>query len=176
MPHPADFDLQAFAGLLRTDKMIADAEVMLGPDTAITAVITPHGFRTGAVLRHRVMRLAGNAGPGVQVVVMGKIPRNPDGSLDATEVLSRIGEAYRFEPPTTATEVAIVEVVGKVLHGVAISMTDSIGELGGDSLTTIEIVTLIAERFGIEIPAHQAFGAASIRQLAAMVEAETHDG
>jgi acyl carrier protein len=177
MPEPDDIDPAAFTELLRADKMIADAEVMLGPDTAITAVISPQGLRPSAVLRHRVMRLAGGAGGRVQVLTIGRIPRRPDGALDAGEVLARIGEVYRFEPPVTDDEVALAAIVGEVLPGVPISMTDSVGALGGDSVSTLELMTLIAERFGVEIPAQQVFAADSLRELTAIVQAsKTHDG
>lgn len=170
-------DQKAFAGLLRSDNMIDDAEIMLGPGAAVTAVITPQGFRTGPVLRDRVLRLAGEAADQVQVLVVGEIPRGPDGSLDADAVLASLGNAYRFEPPVTSVEVVMAELVGRILPGVRVSMTDTVAGLGGDSISTIELAALIAGRFGVEIPAQQVFAAGSLRELAAAAEAGTsHDG
>lgn len=176
MTDPGDIDQEALAGLLRSDKMIGDAEIMLGPGAAVTAVITPQGFRTGPVLRDRVLRLAGEAADRIQVLVVGEIPRGSDGSLDADAVLARLGNAYRFEPPATSSEAVLAELVGRILPGVRVSMTDTVAGLGGDSISTIELAVLIAERFGVEVPAQQVFGAASLRELAAVAEAGTsHD-
>lgn len=92
-------------------------------------------------------------------------------------MLARLGNAYRFEPPATSGEAALVELVGRILPGVRASMTDTVAGLDGDSISTIELAALMAERFGIEVHAQQVFAAGSLRELAAMAEAGTsHDG
>jgi acyl carrier protein len=170
--NPAEAELAALAHRLREDKAIKDAEIMPGPGEAITAVIVQQGVRPGPVLRHRAMKLAGSAAEQVQVLLMPAIPRLADGSLDHGEVLARIDDAYRFEAPATDDERSLAELVSRVLPGQRISMTDAVGDLGGDSIATFELAALISERFGIEVSAYQLFMANSIRDIAALVGAE----
>lgn len=170
--NPAEAELVTLAHRLREDKAIKDAEIMPGPGGAITAVIVQQGVRPGPVLRHRAMKLAGSAAERVQVLLMHAIPRLADGSLDQGEVLARIDDAFRFEAPATDDERSLAELVSRVLPGQRISMTDALGDLGGDSIATFELAVLISEHFGIEVSPYQLFMANSIRDIAALVGAE----
>lgn len=177
MTEPGAVDPRHLRDLLRDDPLISDAEVVSGPPPlAATAVIAPQGFQPGHVLRDRVMALAGPAGQRIQVVLVLAVPRTGDGGLDPAEVRAateRPGTCYRYEPPATETERALVALVGEVLTDVqTVSVTDSLTALGGDSLTAVELILQIRERFGVDTDPQQVFDAESLRELAAVLAAD----
>lgn len=173
MSATAGIEPQELADRLRADSMISDAEVMLGPEPErMTALIVSKGFRFGAELRGRAMHLLGEPGGRLQVAILLKIPRCPDGSLDKEQVAAIIRRPrvlFRFEPPGTENEKNLVELLRTLLPIQLISMSDSLGDLGADSITIIELSAIIAERFGKEIPPLEMFHMGSIRELAVQV-------
>jgi acyl carrier protein len=168
-----DVTFQHLAELLREDVMVRDAGVMIDSESGlISAFIVPRGLRTGPELRQRAMRIAGDTAGRLQVVLVPGIPRKPDGSLD--EVRGRVaiqtsGAVHRYELPVTGIERSVVSLVGEVFPGRQVSVTDSVAGLGGDSLSTLQLTSLIEERLGVYIPPQDAFGAESLRELAAAV-------
>jgi acyl carrier protein len=169
--HLSDFDAGRLAGLLRENSTVHDAAVMVDPGSGlISAFIVPQGIRPAAELRQRAMRIVGDVADRIQIVILHSIPRGQDGRLDeqrAMAAMQRSGAVHRYEPAATDMERAVVELVNEVLPGRQVSVTDSIGALGGDSLATLELTGLIRERLGIDIPAHDVFSGESLRDLAA---------
>jgi acyl carrier protein len=162
------------AEFLREDGMIRDAEVMIDSESGlISAFIVPHGLRSAPELRQRAMRIAGDAAGRLQIVLVQDIPRTPDGSLDEAQgrmAMQRSGTVHRYEPAATEIERSVVALVEEVLPRRQVSVTDSFAGLGGDSLSTLQLTALIEERLGVYIPPQDAFGAESLRDLAAAVD------
>lgn len=161
---------------LRGDRLINDVEVLPGPDpSVITVLVVPQGYRPGHVLRERVMRLVPEVGDRIQVALVRAIPRDPDGRLrraEAVELTERPGVLHRYEAPASAPERALVDLVGEVLPGVQVSITDGFAALGGDSLATMELTALIHERLGIDVDPQLVFAAESLRELASALTTE----
>lgn len=173
MPSAAGIEPQELVGRLRADPLISDAEVMPGPEPErMTALIVGKGFRPALELRGRAMRLSSELGGRLQVAILPKIPRRPDGSLDkeqAFAIIRRPQILLRFEPPDSENEKELVELILTLLPVRQVSMSDSLGLLGADSVTIIELADLIADRFGVEISPIEMFRADSIRDLASLV-------
>lgn len=160
--------------LLRDHPMINDAEVMDGPDPAeFTVLVVPQGFQPGPAVRELVMRLAGSAGERARVALTPAIPRDGAGRLDiaqATVVASQPDLVLRFVPASTEAERSVADLVREVLTDVrVVSMTDSLTSLGCDSVSAVEIVVRIRERFGQDLDPHTVFGTGSLRELAALL-------
>jgi acyl carrier protein len=174
--------LQEFARLVRSDRLVSDADVLSGPEPCtITVLVVPRGYRPGPVLRQRIMKLAGDAahadgtvGPGgrMQVALVPNVPRDKRGLLDQSKaivMIRRPGALYLFEPPATETERSLAALVREVLPGVQVSMTDGLTPLGGDSLTAVELLGLIHERLGVELDPQLLYSAETIRDLATVI-------
>lgn len=178
MSNSAELDAQSLVRLLRADHMVHDAEIMINPNSGvISALIVPQGFRPASELRQRAMLHAGAVPGRLQLVLLDAIPRRPDGSLDesaAAAAMKRSGTVHKYEAAATGMEKSILDIVAVVLPGRDISITDSISALGGDSLATIEITTLISERLGIDIPAQDVYRADSFRDLSTALCALQH--
>jgi acyl carrier protein len=161
--------------LVQADRTVADAGAMTGPGPGeITVFVVPQGYRTGPVIRQRVLDLAGGHDPArpVQVAVVRQVPRDPGGGVDretAGALIGRPGVLYPFEPPRDGTERTLVDLVRQVLPDVAISMTDALAPLGGDSLTAVELLALIQESFGVELDPQSLYAAETLRELAVCI-------
>jgi acyl carrier protein len=173
MSSESGIEPQDLADRLRGDPLISDVEVMSGPEQGrVTAFIVGKGFRPGPELREKAMSLAGELSGRLQVAILPKIPRRPDGSLDkeqAVIIIRRPRMLLRFEPPATDSEREVVELLSTLLPVKNISMSDYLGNLGADSITIIELASLIADEFGIEISPLDMFRLQSIRELVALV-------
>jgi acyl carrier protein len=171
----ADFDPRLLAESLREDSMFHDADVLVDSQSGIiSALVVPQGFRPAPQLRQRAMRLAGDVADRIELLLLHDIPRGPDGSADP-ERARAAGVVCRYEPAATDIEQSVIDLVVEVLPGRQVSITDSIIELGGDSLVTLELATLIGERLGVDIAARDVFGAESLRHLAATLSGHLAD-
>lgn len=175
MGDTADVDPLRLAESLRDDGLIHDAEVMIGPGPeTVIAFVVPQGFQPGYTLRERVMGRAGAAGRHIQLMLLWEIPRGETGLFDHDAALAaarRLGFIYRFEPPAGEIEQTLVDLVQEVLPDRQISMTDSFVALGGDSLTTVELVMRLRECFDVDVDPQRIFDAESLRDLAGLLPA-----
>jgi acyl carrier protein len=164
---------ERLAEQLREKAIVNDAAVLTGPQPAdITAFVVRQGYRPGPVLRDLVMRLANHDRPGLQVAIVRQIPRHTDGSVDRAAALAALADTalvLRYEPPATDIEQCLAGLVSQVLPEARVSMTDDLVGLGGDSLTAVELVELIAEQWEVEISAQDLFAAESIRDMANVI-------
>jgi acyl carrier protein len=143
----------------------------------VALLVVPQGRHLGPELRHRVLQLTGDVAAPVQVVPLPAIPRSADGAVDRGKVIDfmrRPGTVLRYEPPGNDTERALVDLVLTLLPDARVSITDTLGALGGDSVVTVELAALVSERFGVEIEAHALFTAGSLHELASLID--TADG
>lgn len=170
MQNPSGLEARQLAALLREDDMIRDADVMIDAGSGlVSAFIVPQGLRLAPEIRQRAMRIARDKARSFQIVLVHVIPRMPDGALDEDQgrkAIQRSGAVHRYEPAATEMERSVTALVGEVLPGRQVSITDSLGALGGDSLSTLELTTLIRERLGIDVLPQDVFGAESLRDLA----------
>lgn len=72
--------------------------------------------------------------------------------------------------PTTITERRLVEIVAPLLGLAQIGIDDNFFLLGGHSLLGTQVITRIAEAFGVNLLLHSLFEAPTIRQLASEIE------
>ena len=164
---------QALARQLREKSIIRDAAVLDGPGPGGTTVmVVRQGYRPGPVFRDLVMRVAGARADTIVVAIVPQIPRDAGGALDEPAAREIVGERaliLRYEPPASDVERCLAGLVRQVLPRSAVSMTDDLVSLGGDSLVAVELVELIGERWRIEISASDLFAAESIRDMAAVI-------
>lgn len=181
MSQSARLDPDRLTELLRGDPMVHDAAVLAGAgQPRATAVIVPQGYQPGVAVRERVLELAGLAGGqpdgrGLEVMLVPAVPRDAVGQLDAAAVLDALAQpdtlVYRFEPPDTTIQRRLLELAGEVLPGLQISVTDSLPGLGADSIVVMALAGRIGEEFDLDVDPQDVFGAASLRELAVLLEA-----
>ena len=108
------------------------------------------------------------------IVTVDDMPLTPNGKLDEV-ALAALGPASPTESgglePDTATESALTEVLAEILHVSQIDPTADFLELGLDSIVALSVVQA-ARRRGIALRARLILECASVRELAAAIDAE----
>ncbi len=181
MNPPGGPDLDTAAALLRADPAVHDAVLLRDNGVGVLAVVVPQGYQLGGQLREKVLDLVGwpddpaTAGVPCQVLVVAAIPRDPEGRADTVAVFEALHEpdAYllRFETSRSPSERRLLELAVEVMPGVRVSMTDSLPQMGADSVAVMALVGRIHEEFGLDVDPQDAFEAQSLRDLAAMLDA-----
>jgi amino acid adenylation domain-containing protein len=113
------------------------------------------------------------------IVLVPSFPRTTNGKVDyhalpAPQADHAAGERT-ITPPRTPLETQLVDIFIRVLGVPAISVDDSIFELGGDSLSIFRITTQ-ATQAGIPVTAKQLFQSKSVSAVAAEIEKLKGDG
>ena len=139
---------------------VAEALVVNG-----TVVVVPVGFLTGPEVRE-ILRaeLPAEATPTAYAVV-ARIPRGPDGSPDP----AALPPPYRFEPPADETEQRLADACCRILNVTEVGVLDDFIEVGGDSLTAVDLVNEVHAGFGVELSLEDVFEQGTIRALADLV-------
>jgi acyl carrier protein len=110
---------------------------------------------------------------------LSEFPTTPNGKLDVYALpppgTRRADTCQRFVFATTPIEKALVSIWGEVLGTQCLGIYDSFLEMGGDSLTAIELALRIQDAFGVEVPLHQFFTAPTVAKMAAILEAARAD-
>ena len=109
------------------------------------------------------------------IVVLGELPRTPNGKIDRKalpapdQTLAQAGPARTSVPPSTPAEVLLAGIWAEVLEISEVSVTDSIFDLGADSLLIFRIAAR-AQREGLPVNATLIFQRRTIAGICAAVE------
>ena len=119
-------------------------------------------------------RLADHMVPAA-VVFMDEFPLNDNGKVDRHKlpVLSddELLHRHAFEPPSPGTERELADLWASVLEAGDVGALDGFFELGGHSLLAAELMIRIRNRFGVDILLREFFEHATVRALAALIDA-----
>jgi hypothetical protein len=109
------------------------------------------------------------------IVSISAIPRTATGKVDRAALESRDISPERprqGQPPVTPTELwfcdAWLQLTGSRPGDVDVNLFD----IGGHSLLVARLVARVPGRFGIEMPLRTVFEYATVRQLAAWIDAQ----
>ncbi|MGH9350050.1 MAG: non-ribosomal peptide synthetase [Vicinamibacterales bacterium] len=110
-----------------------------------------------------------------EFVMVEDVPRTATGKIDRTALAGlRKGAVTQAPlagvPARTATEATVAAVWTEVLGLAEIGREDDFFDIGGHSLSGIQIVARLQDAFGLEIPLHVLFDNSSIGALAAEVD------
>jgi acyl carrier protein len=113
------------------------------------------------------------------IVLVPSFPRTTNGKVDyralpAPQADQAAGQRA-ITPPRTPLEAQLLDIFRRVLGVAAISVDDSIFELGGDSLSIFRITTQ-ANQAGIPLTAKQLFQSRSVSAAAAEIEKQKQAG
>jgi amino acid adenylation domain-containing protein/non-ribosomal peptide synthase protein (TIGR01720 family) len=108
------------------------------------------------------------------VAIVGELPLTPNGKVDRRSLEQRAlevvgAEERTFEPPRSPLERGLAGIWAELLRVESVGRNDNFFDLGGDSLTAIQMVARAA-RAGIELSLRQLFRHQTVAELAADVE------
>ena len=111
--------------------------------------------------------------PGV-FVRLDALPVTPNGKLDRASLpapdATNMMQDGAIVAPGTPTEERLAEIVTSLLGLEQVSIDDNFFMLGGHSLLGTQVITRVAETFGVDLSLHMLFKAPTVRLLAAEVE------
>jgi acyl carrier protein len=104
-------------------------------------------------------------------VVLERLPLSPNGKLDRRALPApQVALARRYEAPEGATEIMLAEIWQRLLRVSQIGRRDNFFELGGHSLHGVRVISKVAEKYGVELPAVALFRYPTLEALARYVE------
>ena len=110
------------------------------------------------------------------LVELDEFPRLPNGKVDQKALPLSPPKTDTSEklhaPPATETEKILTATWEKVLKRGPVSIDDNYFDVGGDSIRSIRIISLAAQR-GLTLKPHHIFTHQTIRELAAVLDRET---
>ncbi|MFN6567974.1 non-ribosomal peptide synthase/polyketide synthase [Dendronalium sp. ChiSLP03b] len=102
------------------------------------------------------------------------LPITPNGKVDRKALpvpdADNTGLAVSFVPPRTLVEKVLANIWANALHLKQVGVLDNFFDLGGHSLTTIQVMSQINETFQIKLPLRHLFTAPTIAELAQTIE------
>ncbi|MFC0006878.1 amino acid adenylation domain-containing protein, partial [Micromonospora siamensis] len=110
--------------------------------------------------------------PGL-VLLRDDLPLTPSGKLDrrALETANLATDAVAvFVAPRTPVERAVAAIWAEVLEAPRIGIEDNFFALGGDSIRTIRIASMIRDVLGVDLPLRRLFDLPTVSALAAEIE------
>ena len=137
-------------------------------------VAAPGASPVEADLRRRLAaRLPEHMVP-ARILTLAELPRTPNGKLDRRALPApgdeRPGGEGELVPPSTPVEAEIALIWSEVLGVGRIGAADQFFELGGNSLSAVQMMLRVQDRFGVSLPLCTAFQCATVASLADAVE------
>ncbi|CAM3332753.1 amino acid adenylation domain-containing protein [Tsukamurella hominis] len=170
------------AALAACPGVVAAAVVVQGDGAARRLVGYVTGTASEADVRaHAARRLPAHMVP-ARVLVLGALPLTANGKVDRAALpVPDAGDDAPYRAPGTSAEETLAGVVAEVLGRDRVGVDDSFFELGGDSITAIQLVGR-ARAAGLTVTAHDVFahrtvaGLAAVARTADPAEAAPDDG
>jgi aspartate racemase len=108
------------------------------------------------------------------IILLNRLPLTIEGKVDVRKLPPTIAPAAaRQVPPRTESERALLEIWSEVLNVPPPGIHDNFFEIGGDSLTAMQVVSRVWARFKIEFPLSSFFRAPTVAQLALAITEAT---
>ena len=108
-------------------------------------------------------------------VVLEALPLTPNGKLDRRALPAPEGGllGQGDEPdgaPMTPTEDAVAAIWGRILQAGPVRRVHDFFDLGGHSLTALQVVSQVRDAFGVELPLKTIFDAPTLGELAGRID------
>jgi acyl carrier protein len=106
-------------------------------------------------------------------VVLAALPLNPTGKVDRKALPAptrRDTVADGYLAPRTPTEEALARIWAEVLDTERIGAEDNFFDLGGDSITSLRLMSRMAGTFGVELSPADFFDRPTVAALAEVLE------
>jgi acyl carrier protein len=104
------------------------------------------------------------------IIVIERVPLTVQGKIDKAKLPSPVTQSSEFESPSSQTEIAICNIWQTTLTKSNISVADNFFSIGGHSLLAMRIISLLRDRFQVELKVSDFFVYPTIKALAGFVD------
>ncbi|KAG0164663.1 NRPS protein [Apophysomyces sp. BC1015] len=104
------------------------------------------------------------------IVLLEALPLTPNGKLDRNALPAPSFNSERYRAPRTVQEQALATLFAKVLNLPRVGIDDSFFDLGGHSLSTVQLTLRIQKVFKVHVPVRMLFEADTVAKLAERIE------
>jgi amino acid adenylation domain-containing protein len=171
--HGLPFDPLRLESLLRQQPIVADALVVIHEE-AILAVVQPVQGRT--LFASDIAQLVRNQAPECSPdrILIAPVQRGDEAAI--ASLVSESEKGVGLVTSRTPVEAILSRIWAEVLARPYIDVRENFFEIGGNSLTSVQIIARIRDALHVELPLHRLFEASTIEDLARVVEAEYEPG
>jgi amino acid adenylation domain-containing protein len=148
-----------------------------GQDRRLVAYVVPEAGAeiTDAAVRTRLRETLPDFMVPSGYVFLPALPLSANGKVDRRRLPApeaALGERDAVHvPPRTPTEALLAGLWAEVLHVDRVGVHDNFFALGGYSLKIVQVVALLRDRHGLELPVRDVFGSRDLAELARRVDA-----
>lgn len=146
----------------------------LGEDVAAAVVLRPGTTATETEIRQYAARRLADFKVPRRVFIIDTLPTGPAGKVQRIGLAQQLGTAtmpVEYAAPRTEMETALAEVWAQVLDVPRVGIHDDFFHLGGDSLHALTVLARASEMFAAPLPPESLFVAATVADLARLVDA-----
>jgi acyl-coenzyme A synthetase/AMP-(fatty) acid ligase/thioesterase domain-containing protein/acyl carrier protein len=162
-----------------TDVAVSVIDRAGGGNTLVAYYVPrPGSFPGAGSLRRHVAARLPSANVPTQFNIVNELPRTGSGKVDRTQLQRSSAELLDFvgrrqdqstKPPTSKIEHQLHDRIRKLLELDRLGVTDDFFDVGGDSLSAIELVAWISDEFGVDLGVAAVIEAPTIEALAARI-------
>jgi amino acid adenylation domain-containing protein len=109
------------------------------------------------------------------VIILDKFPLTPNGKIDSNALPDPSPEPARhtaYAPPRTATEKLVAHAWSTHLHQDKVGLHDDYFDMGGSSISALQIMTFLEKNTGKRLPLSTLFRAPTVEKLSALLNAD----
>lgn len=144
----------------------------------VAAVVVLRSPTTGAAIKAFARdRLPGHAVPQT-VLFLDRLPRGSSGKVLKAELRERLAAelAREFVPAATPTEEGVAAIWTRVLGLEEVSAGDRFVDLGGQSISALQVLAEVERRYGVRLELSVLAQAETVAALAAVVDTRLRSG
>jgi acyl-CoA synthetase (AMP-forming)/AMP-acid ligase II/thioesterase domain-containing protein/acyl carrier protein len=144
----------------------------LGEDLAAAVVLRQTKLVTEAELREFVAaRLAEFKTPS-QVLILAEIPKTATGKFRRSELATKLADQLNpaYLAPRNVLETKLADIWAATLDTAPIGVHDNFFALGGDSLQAVQLISVVEQQLGRQLPNDALFQSPTIAQMATFIQ------
>ncbi|RFU39795.1 SDR family NAD(P)-dependent oxidoreductase, partial [Actinomadura logoneensis] len=148
------------------------AEELAPGDLYAGELVVAHAGGDPDAVRAAVAPLTRDVPVPVRLVEVPRVPRTPEGGVDAAQLLLDAAPARTRRtsaPPATDLERRIARIWSDALNRPAVGRDDSFFDLGGNSLRATRLLALLDDRLAVRLTTHELYENPTVAALAALV-------
>jgi amino acid adenylation domain-containing protein len=107
-------------------------------------------------------------------VMLSTLPLTPNGKVDRQSLpapdINSLIQKSNFVAPRTPTEELVASIWAKVLGVEQVGINDNFFELGGHSILAIQLLSLVSDAYGVDIPLSKLFEAPTVAEFISFLQ------